>query len=315
MGDTLTPTKVVNDWDRSSPEDANVEMFQRVLDRITTDLDAWEQSSFCELRDEGVVDPLVSNEVVTTGVYHDVALPERLLEQVREAYTHDRGRHALPRLLPVSTCGTAFCVAGHVASVDGWTFMAEPDTTSTHQVMPTADVQRYLETGDLTSTAFRPVAGVARESLNINYSDSDLLFSGGNLLIDIWALSYAMTAGRLKLPASLPATYTGTYDRHVLTAELDDPEDVADAINLRLAARMNFAYHRILGRYIDTARLQALIDTYGEDDTMARLDRFTRSGDLPPSLNELHDLLDFAWAQQDGTAPHVMTAAVVEPTA
>lgn len=87
-------------------------------------------------------------------------------------------------------CGTAFCVAGHVATMTGWRAIGWQDTGGD---------QRFLYR---TATAYRPsdeerasISDIAKNALQISFADKMALFDGGNDLDDVFFVS----AGILKM--------------------------------------------------------------------------------------------------------------------
>lgn len=270
------PNQVVHPFGPRTPEAANVEEFQAVLDHITEHPETWNQGRFCDVL--GLADAITS-EHLEAGVYHDFELDEHVVAELRD-------RPAVNRDVPVNTCGTAFCVAGHVAIRNGWTFIISPGDESAHVVIPTPQVGEYLAYGryahDGPRIDARNSSGVARDVLNITEYDAGRLFSSGNDLVDLWALSYGMTAGRLTLPDRIPGT---TYADGLAT-----PEDVHTAIHLRLLM-MTFwgtETETHLAKYVDIKRLELLL----EDD--ARREPMVSGSELAKALRMARAVKNFS---------------------
>lgn len=245
----MTITRVIEAYDPSTPEVANVDELAAVLTHVTTDQKSWEQNSFCTVPDG--VDELTESDL-KAGVYHDFTLSAEVVESIRNRYATYH--------LPIANCGTALCVAGHVAVRNGWTFIASYGADSASKVIPTPQVNTLLAGGwhgndDLD---VRDSGEVARQVLNINQHDANALFAGGNTLLDLWAAGYAITGGRLPLPDSLPEARKAWGGISVTNA-LPTADDVLDAVHLDLAFMTYFRHTPRWVKYVDVDRVLPLL--------------------------------------------------------
>jgi hypothetical protein len=260
----MAPTKIIGYGDRTEFDQANVDELQASLDRLTANVDRWNQGNYCTVNNDGEgVDPLTDDHL-EAGTYHDFELSAELIAELRAKRGTGRRNYA-EHMLPIADCGTAFCVAGDVAVHNGYTFVALPHEQTTYRVVPTSSVPRVFTTPDPFDIDMRDASVVAREVLNISSSDASRLFSSGNSLFTIWALGYGLTGGRLKLPESLPHANNG--DSHMITPALDTAQDVRDAIMLTM---LTYETHTSLWRrmlpIIDLDRTRELLATVDADE-------------------------------------------------
>lgn len=269
-------TRVIAPYDDPTPDQANVDELEAVLQLITDDQKRWEQGRFCQVP-EGVDD--ITEDHLAAGVYHDFVLSPEVVEALR-----DRWRNLYA---PVANCGTALCVAGHVSVRNGWTFIARTGEDSASRVVPTSQVDLLLKHGCYSDEVdTKESADVAREVLNVPHSEASALFAGGNNLVDLWALGYAITGGRLKLPTSLPEGKKSWSDTPITNA-LPTADDVLDAIHLDLAIQAYYRQYRHHARYVDAARVLPLL----ADTTEARQ---RRAFLLPYTTAGMRDI-EFEW--------------------
>jgi hypothetical protein len=245
----FTPTRVITAFGESDHTQSNVDELHAVLTLITNDLTRWEQRSFCAI--PGGADR-ITKQTLEAGVYHDFPLSKTTIDVLHERVE----RYGMVDYVPVANCGTALCVAGHVDVRNGWTFIAPVNEFGASVVIPTPQVDALLTQGqygdDVTA---REAAEVAREILNITDEDAGALFSASNNLLDLWAIGFAITAGRLPLPTTLPATRSASGS----VPELTTAEDVRDAVQLTLVCRGYYRGYRNYVRYVDVDRMLMLL--------------------------------------------------------
>jgi hypothetical protein len=90
------------------------------------------------------------------------------------------------------SCGTVCCLAGTVAMQAGYKPFFVSDFGST----------AYMVTSPEGEGRF--VRSAARELMNLDEENSQLLFSGGNSLSTLWTMASTMTNGEIQVPEDLP---------------------------------------------------------------------------------------------------------------
>jgi hypothetical protein len=128
-------------------------------------------------------------------------------------------------------CKTAYCLAGDALINNGYTFVAIPGrfglagypeptgAFSVEHVIHTDDVGTYLNGGHVYP---QHAHDAARELLGLTYGQADHLFAGTNTRLQLWALAYCITAGRI----ALPDTSVGSFDG----LNLEEIRNVPDAV-------------------------------------------------------------------------------------
>lgn len=224
----------------------NTSELQGALDRLTANIERWEQSAYCRI--SGGVDELTEDHLAA-GVYHDFVLEPETVEALRSK------SHGLPiSNLPVADCGTAFCVAGDVVTHAGWTFVANASNSSAAYVVRKTEVNALLR--DSNSVQVRDADVLARETLGLTSRESGRLFHSDNTLFDIWALGYWVTDGALRLPDSLPETTMFHGEGDVITPQLKTADEVRAAIHVTLARIAWYYGERSIGKLVDVTVLR-----------------------------------------------------------
>lgn len=89
-------------------------------------------------------------------------------------------------------CGTACCLAGHVALMTG------------HEINWQSDVWRFARGEDVSTASTvedgRHIALVAQEELGLNDSQQETLFHAQNSLSELWHLASRFTNGEIEIP-------------------------------------------------------------------------------------------------------------------
>jgi hypothetical protein len=85
------------------------------------------------------------------------------------------------------SCGTAYCLAGHVAVATG------------HEIA-------FPTVGGLSCSIAdgREIAEIAEIALALNFRDAHLLFAGDNTLRRLWSLASRITNGEISVPEDVP---------------------------------------------------------------------------------------------------------------
>lgn len=228
-------TQLVGEYGPFRPELTNVPPLQRSLDRITADVSRWNQGQWCRLNGDDGADQLTVAHL-DAGVYHDFVLEPETIEHLRGEVYDGSNRICTPNYgLPIADCGTAFCLAGDIAVSNGYTFLAEANSPISATVTKKDAVNRALR-GERVRTEYP--SDVGRWILNVTGEMGSMLWRGDNTFIELWGLGQLLTAGRLTLPDSLPATYTreGNDDNDtVLTVAQETPDEVRSAVNYMTA--------------------------------------------------------------------------------
>ena len=97
---------------------------------------------------------------------------------------HDQAHYASR----TSGCGTAYCLAGHVAVIEGWTPIFR------HGVTATMAFQR--------DHVNRLANDIASEALGLNTVDAGVLFAAGNTRNDLWTMAERLTDGAITRPTA-----------------------------------------------------------------------------------------------------------------
>lgn len=90
-----------------------------------------------------------------------------------------------------SSCGTAYCLAGHTAESLGHTLVWQPGTNM---------ASFCLAGGEL-----RTIESVATHALGLKYTEAAGLFSACNELHTLWEIANKLTNGEIEIPDDLEA--------------------------------------------------------------------------------------------------------------
>jgi hypothetical protein len=168
---------------------ANLPALQARLDKITGDLEHWNQKLYFTVP-KGVVkgQPLLN-------VQNRFGQPASIACSI-----------------PAS-CGTAACLAGDQALADGWIFVYRglsiggrggvPRELLVDSVISPSVLNRAFD-NVINDADIHPVFEVARVALGLDGTEADALFGADNSLLDLWTLAYCLTDGEIVLPSELP---------------------------------------------------------------------------------------------------------------
>jgi hypothetical protein len=212
---------------------------QAAMNKITEDTKRWGQNLWCGI--PGGIDNDVKVNEDGTATYHDVVLPAEMIDAVK------LGRDSIK--LPVADCGTSYCLAGHVAVQNGYTFVGHIGDDSANAMVRTLDLGRYLRSGYHERVDMERYAEyVGTELLGLKgVSDGTCIFDGCNTLLQLWAMAYALTGGTITLPeGGLPEhEYESCQTGNVITeAEIpagELPSRIDDELR-RLYRRRDIAF-------------------------------------------------------------------------
>lgn len=119
-----------------------------------------------------------------------------LLRKVLEHITAHPEEHQQGWWGEKTSCGTAYCVAGHVAVMTGHEIQWELDCD---------DVSAYRASRTQDG---RQIMDVAREALGLTLVQAQDLFAGDNSRSNLWHLASQMTNGEIEVPPSMLRTET-----------------------------------------------------------------------------------------------------------
>ncbi|GGM55882.1 hypothetical protein GCM10012275_28780 [Longimycelium tulufanense] len=95
-----------------------------------------------------------------------------------------------------TSCGTVYCLAGHIATMAGW----KPEWNSLWEarVFTKDGARRFAP--DVAAEAL----GVDERTSLVNVENNEYLFAAGNSLDDLWRIASKLTDGEIEVPEDLP---------------------------------------------------------------------------------------------------------------
>jgi hypothetical protein len=118
--------------------------------------------------------------------------------------TSDVERFPHAQKVPIINCQTSHCLFGQGCLDAGLIFVADPGDDVASDVIEAADLPALLD-GTLDDWCILPASEGGAKWFEVDYDDATALSYGKNTLLDLWAISYCITDGKMALPSSLPA--------------------------------------------------------------------------------------------------------------